>query len=41
MFHNDPKQDGLATDRPSPWPIVGGTLAIAGVLSMLLLAFSN
>ncbi|WP_280176926.1 hypothetical protein [Roseibium aquae] len=41
MLQNDPKSDGLASDRPSPWPIVGGAMAVAVVLSSLVLAFAN
>ncbi|WP_280176996.1 hypothetical protein [Roseibium sediminis] len=41
MVHHDSNHDSLTASRPSPWPMVIGAMAVAGFLSMLVIAFTG
>jgi hypothetical protein len=41
MFNEHSKRDAFSIDRPSPWPLVAGFIAISALLSMLLAAFAS
>ncbi|WP_268957598.1 hypothetical protein [Roseibium aggregatum] len=41
MFPEPSKQDVFTAHRPSPWPYVGGMLALTGLITMIVVTFSN
>ena len=41
MFQDHSESDTFTVHKRSPWPLVGGMLALAGLVSTLLLAFAN
>jgi len=41
MLRDPVKQDVFTAHRPSPWPFVGGMLALTGLITMLVVAFGN
>ncbi|WP_256372784.1 hypothetical protein [Roseibium sp. RKSG952] len=41
MFQDHSRTDRETAPRPSPWPMVCGMLAVAGMISALAMAFGN
>lgn len=41
MFQDHSESDTFTVHKPSPWPLVGGFLALAALVCTLLLAFGN
>ncbi len=41
MLNDHSKRDAYSIERPSPWPLVAGFLALSAILSTLVVAFGS
>lgn len=41
MTNPHPESDAYTVHKPSPWPLVGGMVVLAGLVATLLFAFGS
>ncbi|SMP07574.1 hypothetical protein [Roseibium denhamense] len=41
MMQDPMSKDVFTAQRPSPWPVVGGMFAVAGLIATLVVTFSS